>query len=413
MLDDRSIRRSRVAMYLNQLIGSFGSGLASPFLPYYAAALKFNSMEMGELQASSNLFPNLMQYIWGIVSDRMGRRLLFIIMGGFISSLMFILYIFSHTPEMLIAVVIIQSIFGAMVVPAWNALIGDLSTLSKRAAFIGNLSFYSNLSMLFAGVFFMVYAYQFGQSITVYYIPFYLAGILGVISSLIMLYAVEDRKKFIPVKKVRFLKNLKSDRDFSYFLFSQAFYNFSMAISWPLFYITTVDVLRASFFEVGVINLIGLLFTVLFIPIFSKMIDRYGPRNFMIMTRFLFAPVPLVYGIANSIYWIYILNALTGFTTAITNVAFLAYLLDVAPKEDRAKYIGIYNSILGVVTFFGSMIGGVLAQFLQSYYPLVFSLLIVYLISFSGRLTGAVLFLRIKEKRKYPEHMRFNFNLFR
>ncbi|MCI4434226.1 MAG: MFS transporter [Thermoplasmata archaeon] len=413
MLDEKSIRRSRLAMYLNQLIGSFGSGLASPFLPYYAAALKFNSMEMGELQASSNLFPNIMQYLWGIISDRMGRRLIFIILGGFVSSFMFILYIFSHSPELLIAVVIVQSIFGAMVVPAWNALVGDLTSLSKRASFIGNLSFYSNLSMLFAGVFFIIYAYIYGQAISVYYIPFYLAGILGVLSSLIMLYAVEDKRKFVPVRKVNFIKTLRNDRDFSYFLFSQAVYNFSMAISWPLFYITTVDVLKASFFQVGLINLIGILFTVLFIPVFGRMIDRYGPRNFMIITRFLFVPVPLVYGISNSIIWIYLLNALTGFTTAITNVAFLAYLLDVAPREDRGKYIGVYNAILGLVTFFGSLIGGALAQFLEIYYPLVLSLLIVYMISFTGRLSGAILFLRIKEKRKYPEHMRFRLNPFR
>ncbi|MFP3318441.1 MAG: MFS transporter [Thermoplasmata archaeon] len=413
MLDEKSIRRSRLAMYLNQLIGSFGSGLASPFLPYYAAALKFNSMEMGELQASSNLFPNIMQYLWGIISDRMGRRLIFIILGGFVSSFMFILYIFSHSPELLIAVVIVQSIFGAMVVPAWNALVGDLTSLSKRASFIGNLSFYSNLSMLFAGVFFIIYAYIYGQAISVYYIPFYLAGILGVLSSLIMLYAVEDKPKFVPVRKVNFIKTLRNDRDFSYFLFSQAVYNFSMAISWPLFYITTVDVLKASFFQVGLINLIGILFTVLFIPVFGRMIDRDGPRNFMIITRFLFVPVPLVYGISNSIIWIYLLNALTGFTTAITNVAFLAYLLDVAPREDRGKYIGVYNAILGLVTFFGSLIGGALAQFLEIYYPLVLSLLIVYMISFTGRLSGAILFLRIKEKRKYPEHMRFRLNPFR
>ncbi|MEM3305094.1 MAG: MFS transporter, partial [Thermoplasmata archaeon] len=401
MVNESAIKRSRIAMYLNQLVGNFGSGLASPFLLYYAAALKFNSFAMGTLQATSNLFPNLMQYFWGILSDRMGRRLIFIILGGFISSLMFILYIFSHSPILLISVVIVQSIFGAMVVPAWNAFLGELTSLSKRAAFIGNLSFYSNLSMLFAGVFFIFYAYIYGNSISVYYIPFYLAGILGVLSSLIMLYA-EEEKKFVPIKKINFFKKIRQDRDFSYFLFSQAVYNFSMSISWPLFYITTVDVLKASFLEVGIINIIGILFTVIFLPIFGKMTDRFGPRNFMIISRFLFVPVPLVYGLSNSLIWIYILNALTGFTTAITNIAFLAYLLDVAPREDRGKYIGIYNAIIGVVTFVGSILGGAIAQFLQIYYPLVISLLIVYFISFLGRLTGALMFLKIKEKRKYP-----------
>ncbi|MEM2938546.1 MAG: MFS transporter, partial [Thermoplasmata archaeon] len=217
----------------------------------------------------------------------------------------------------------------------------------------------------------------------------------------------EEEKKFVPIKKINFFKKIRQDRDFSYFLFSQAVYNFSMSISWPLFYITTVDVLKASFLEVGIINIIGILFTVIFLPIFGKMTDRFGPRNFMIISRFLFVPVPLVYGLSNSLIWIYILNALTGFTTAITNIAFLAYLLDVAPREDRGKYIGIYNAIIGVVTFVGSILGGAIAQFLQIYYPLVISLLIVYFISFLGRLTGALMFLKIKEKRKYPENMKF------
>ncbi len=41
--------RTLKAMYVNQILGSFSSGLASPFIPYYAAGLNFTPGEMGIL----------------------------------------------------------------------------------------------------------------------------------------------------------------------------------------------------------------------------------------------------------------------------------------------------------------------------------------------------------------------------
>ncbi len=395
--------RTTISMYLNQLIGSFGTGLASPFIPYYAAALSFTSSQMGILQASSNLFPNIFQYLWGKITDMLKKRLFFIIVGGFISSAMYIAFIFVRSPLLVIGIIIIQSIFSAMVVPAWNAMIGHISRTEKRAYLIGNLSFYSNLAMTMAGIFFIIYAYYFKyNSITVYFLPFYFAGIIGVFASLIMLNANDKGDDYRKPEKLSLVDIFQSDQSFRYFLFAQSLYNFFMAISWPLFYITTVDVLKATFFEIGLINIIGLIFTVPFLKIFGKLIDRFGTKNFMLISRFVFVPVPLAYGFAHNLSIIYVITAITGFGTAISNIAFTAYILDSAPVDKRGMYVGVYNSLLGFITFFGSIIGGYAAQFLSYFYGLYYGLLSMYLISFFGRAWGAFMFLRVKERRKYP-----------
>ncbi|MGC8565532.1 MAG: MFS transporter [Thermoplasmata archaeon] len=216
-MDDEKTRTIK-SMYWNQILGSFSSGLASPFVPYFAASIKFNSEEMGALQASQNLFPNVMHYPWGKLSDRLNNRLFFIIFGGVISSLMFIAFIYAKSPLLFISVVIIQSIFGAMVSPAWNALVGDISLPSKRASFIGKLSFYSNLAMLFAGVIFLIYTIIYiTKSVSIYYLPFSVAGILGVVASILMLYAKEE-KKFRSREKNGLFRILRKDKDFSYFI---------------------------------------------------------------------------------------------------------------------------------------------------------------------------------------------------
>ncbi len=401
-------RRTLNAMYANQILGSFSSGLASPFIPYYAAELNFTPVEMGVLQASSNLFPNVMQYPFGTLSDLIQKRIIFIIIGGIVSSLVFILLIGEVDPLFIVLLIIVQSIFSAMVTPAWNALIGDVSSRSKRASFIGSLSFYSNLSMLFAGIFFLIYTmvYQ-TKNVSVYYLPFGMAGILGVLGTLVMLYAQEPAKKNVFKSKNSLIDIIVNDKDFSYFLFAQGFYNFFMSISWPLLFITTVKILKASSFDIAFLNLIGIVFTVPFLKVFGRVTDRFGPKIPMLVSRLMFIPVPLVYAFANSIYDIYLLNALTGISTAFANVSFLAYLLDSSPSVDRGKYIGLYNTVIGFVTFFGSIFGGFLSQFLSVFYGLFMGLLITYMISFAGRFTGAILFFKVKERRKYPEHMVF------
>ncbi len=399
-------KRTLRAMYVNQILGSFSSGLASPFIPYYAADLNFTPGEMGILQASSNLFPNVLQYPFGKLSDIIQKRIIFIIIGGIVSSLVFIFLIGQIDPLFIVLLIIVQAIFSAMVTPAWNALIGDVALTKKRASFIGSLSFYSNFSMLFAGLFFLIYTMVKGtKGVYVYYLPFGIAGVVGVLGTLVMLYAQEPEKKKVIKSKRSLMSIIKNDREFSYFLFAQGFYNFFMSISWPLIFITTVKILKASSFQIAVINLIGLSFTVPFLILFGRITDRYGPKIPMLLSRIMFIPVPLVYAFANSIYDIYLLNVLTGISTAFANISFLAYILDSSPTEDRGKYVGLYNTVIGFVTFFGSIFGGFLAQFLEGFYGLYMALLITYMVSFAGRFTGAVLFIKVKERRKYPQHM--------
>jgi MFS family permease len=54
-----------------------------------------------------------------------------------------------------------------------------------------------------------------------------------------------------------------------------------------------------------------------------------------------------------------------------------AYLLDVAPQEHRGSFTAIFNLILGIVTFFGSLIGGYLSDYMVSLFGLITRLQIV------------------------------------
>jgi len=391
-MNDRDTKRTKLAMYANQLIGSLGSGLASPFIPYYAAYLSFNSEEMGFVQAVSNFFPNAFQYLWGKLSDLIRRRIIFVVIGGIVSYLMFSAFIVTHTFYYFLLALSVQAIFSAMVPPAWNALIGEVSSLNKRGIFIANLSFYSNLASLISLIFFTVYAFKnLNLNIIIFYYSFYTASVLGTISALVMLYATEPQKD----KKSDGNAGSKISKKFFSFVVAVSVYNFFMSLAWPLFYITTVDVVKANVFEVGVINLISVAFTILLLRYFGKLSDKIGSKRFMIMSRIIFAPVPLLYGISTNVYELYVINAVTGIGTAMTNVSFTSYLIENTTLENRGRATGIYSAAIGTVTFFGSILGGFSAQIMEGYLPLVTSLLIVYIVSTMGRSGSVSLFLKL------------------
>ena len=69
------------AIYANQIVGSFGSGVAAPFVSSYAKRLNATGVELGWLQSIQNLFPNVLQIPWSRLSDRLGRKTPFIIVG--------------------------------------------------------------------------------------------------------------------------------------------------------------------------------------------------------------------------------------------------------------------------------------------------------------------------------------------
>ena len=115
------------AIYIRSVVNSLGSGMINPFVgPYAVKELGASSSEMGWLQSVSNISNNVMQFFWGRLSDRLGRRVPFIIFGGLIVAPLWVPLLFLNSASQLVLLIAIQAFLGSMVTPAWIALIGDL-----------------------------------------------------------------------------------------------------------------------------------------------------------------------------------------------------------------------------------------------------------------------------------------------
>ena len=182
-------------------------------------------------------------------------------------------------------------------------------------------------------------------------------------------------------------------------------FNFMMSLIWPLLYLTYIEVLDASLFEIGVMTVISTGAVLFFQTKVGRLLDVIGPMPQIIISRFAFISVPIVYALATEVWHIYVINAALGFASAMANVAFFAYILDVAPEEKKGEYFAVYNTVIGIATFFGSIIGGYMGAFFLSYYGgnWVLGLGAVYAISAFGRAACSLWFMKLKDPVKYPD----------
>ena len=397
-------------LYANQIAGSLGSGMAAASVPVYAMRLGASGIDLGWLQAIQNFFPNALQIPWGKLSDRLGRRTPFIIVGTALAAVAYLMMIASSTALLVILAALFQAIATSAVVPAWSALVGEKVPVTARGKSLGHLGRWAGLAGVAGSVaaIFVVSSAP-AESAPIFHFLFLPAFITGLVAALVILLLRERRSVHKPDTDGAVAPEAEDEAtklDFRFFVKTQVFYNFFMSFIWPIMTLTQVVYLNASNLEVAILSLIGAIATVAVQSQVGKLMDRVGPVNMISASRFMLAIVPLVYGFATSMYQLYVMNLLLGVALAIGNVAFTGYLLDIAPPQRRGEYFANFNTAIGVVTFVGSLMGGYLATFFIGVWGLWFGLLVVYMISFGGRLAGAFWTLNVKERRKYPERMR-------
>ncbi len=405
------------SMYANQAAVNFGKGMADPFVPALAIHLAATPAQLGWLQAFVNLFPTVMQVPWGKLSDFLGRRIPFLMVGGVLSFAMYFLMLGAMNAGQLILMVALQMFIGSMMIPTWSALVGDITTPRNRGAIMGRFFAVSSVASLIATMLAGYIMPESGSAFAIYSIPFFIAGASGIAGSILLLRVKEEKRRVYASPKTIFAFGLRSfifisdlteNLYFRNLVILQSVFNFIMSLIWPLLYLTYIDVLDATLFDIAVMTVISTGAALFFQTKVGRLLDVIGPMPQILISRFAFISVPIVYALATEVWHIYILNAALGFATAMANVAFFAYVLDVAPAEKKGEYFAVYNTLIGIATFIGSVLGGYLAVFFLDFYAqdLVLALGAVYAISAFGRAACALWFFKLEDPVKYPATLR-------
>jgi MFS family permease len=379
---------------------SFGDNLSMPYVPFYLTRLNASLSQMGVFQALQSLLPNLLQLPWGYISDRLGRRVPFIVAGAVLASMTLVFAAFATDVMLLIVIFSLNAIALSIMIPTTSALQGDKIKHGERGKGLSKILNFALVAGILGNIVVLVYFHFYPSTDVDVYKTLFLVGAAFGLASIVFVLPIKDSN--VGRHKLKFLTWSKLSREFRFLVKAQVTYNFFMSFAWPVFYITMAYVLKASNTEIAISTLIGVVATIAFQPLVGKVIDRAGPVGLIIVSRFVFVIVPFAYAFANAMWQIYILNLVLGVGMAIINVAFTAFILDVSTEETKAEYFSYHNLMVGVAGFVGALIGGYLANYLQNIWPLATALLIVYFISGFGRLAAANMYFGLGDSKRYP-----------
>lgn len=383
------------------------------FFQYFAAEIVREGL-LGFLTAIRNLVGALLQGNFGNLSDKKGRKF-FLLIGFFLSFAATTLLIFSYNQAMLIVVAIVHAFSFSIIIPVWNATLGDVTEVKGRTTYIGKLSSVGQsvgvmLMLIVAGMFILV-DLCFNNMITIggwsytitwkiqYGIIFAICAVNLLICALGSLFLRETRRFEVNIKQPKLLTAFKN-KPFRKFIIVNSFFGITMAALWPIYPVIQVKIVDMEFYQLIVVAAI---YAVLFSigNFFGGLVaDRIGRKPVLIFSRIFMFSVSLLYIPAvlyKSWYWVIFTNCVSGLGNGIFIVVMNAYALDMSTEENLGSYSGLTQLSWGIATFVGSFIAGFIAQAISDKYGAIIMVLSTTIAIAIMRIFASIGYFFIKE----------------
>jgi MFS family permease len=411
----------KAIFWLVSVFSSTGQFFFGNFLSAFAVDAQIRNSLVGFITSIRNLLSSVLQGTIGFLSDKIGRKFL-MLLGIFMNFLVTLPLLFTNNTWAIIVVAIVQAFSLSIFMPAWNAVLGDVTKPEFRATFIGRIAAIGRLisvsfSLIIAIVFYLADEVYNGRVIlgwTVnipvqiqYAIVFGIAAFNSLICSIFILTMKETRTEDIEAKRPQMRVAFK-DRKFMIFVLFYGLFGLSMSFMWPLNPIMQVDILSMEVYQIAIISSVFILIMSVVQILSGKLGDKIGRRPIFIVGAFIlvFYPVSCIPSlITGNWIWQILSNAIAGLGTGTFFVALTALTLDLAPNDLMGAYSGIREMFFGIATFIGSLSAGFILDALETKYvdlkyPAIYMCIGISVL----RLFAAIGFLFVAES--YPKEKR-------
>ncbi|MGA8664759.1 MAG: MFS transporter [Thermoplasmata archaeon] len=348
------VRRELVSLSLYALLASNRGGLFIVFLPLYLVEVKGATLPIALVILSLAYVPaSLIGPLVGRLSDRMGRRRPFLLLGEAAAFPLFLLIIFAPGWELAGTLFIAAELALAIGGPAYTAYVADVTLSHERGEGYGLLNATSNGGAVIGFVLAGIITFEFGLQAL---FPFVVAVMIGTLS--VVVFLVPDIQ-VPPTVKRRPLRDMGPVATFSFAVSIRAIGSGAVAG----FYGYLAASLGANDIEVSVVAIAGLLTaTVVSVPI-GRWIDRRGEiQGIWYGTALSLAS----YGIfAFSTEWV---ETVPGQAVRNAGLSFVgpgmqAWVARAAPEGHRAEYLGMFALINSTLWSLGPLVGAVAIQY--------------------------------------------------
>lgn len=354
---------------------AIGLGLAwnmnSTVVPLLVAITTKSSFLLGILVAMASVTGIFAPYISGILSDRVGKRKPFVLVGSLAGAVfLFLLGYSSFYFEMFI--------FAFLFYLSMNFYQGAYYAWVPEAVGKEDVGLATGFRTAF---YFIGGIIVFGIGVVLFNVnpalPLVVSGIVVIVTNLITVATVkEDSARLVKsTSKLSFdfIKNKSAMKVFMTAFFLYLSYGFIMPY-WIKYYekmngFTSNEISTAL---IGM-TLMGLIFSIFI----GKLCDKYNKRLILFISCAVWLVGFIVGAFVMNISMLWAFTLIFGLACAIFSVVFYALIPAVAPKDRLGEYMGINNVFLCVPQIIGNLVGG---ELIANEPFLIFPLCIVFII---------------------------------
>lgn len=390
---------NRAVIALRSFIIAVGASTAASFVGVYGVFLGATAADMGWLQSTSNAITNGGQILWGRISDKLGRRSPFLIVGSGLLAVLWATMGYVHTPLELVAVYSAISMMAAMITVNWFSLIAESTVPETRGHY---LSVINNLASVGTIVALFIMSIIFRGNVSRDILISFFGASASYILSTVILTRVREKKPEIRIRNSlsHNLRHIKENPFFYRYFIATNVQGIFWSFAWPAFPITIVTMMHFKLSQVAILTAASLLATLGTQFLLGRIVDQVYRPSIIFASRLLLSLIPLQYALFSTYGEFIAMELYSGVVGAMQNVVMNSYLLDIVPQNNKAEYISILNGFNGLMYFTGALAGGYILQFLIGVYGIATGLLIFYVISTVGRFCASFLFARLREIEK-------------
>jgi MFS family permease len=366
----RGITKNVVVISLVSFFNDIASEMIYPIVPIFlTTVLGAPVTVVGLIEGIAESTASILRVFSGWFSDKFKRRKPFMIAGYVLSSLSKLIMAISVHWSMIMGGRFLDRFGKGVRTSARDALLAEGCDASCRGRVFGFHRTIDTMGALVGPLIALVLLQMFSQNLRSIFFLALIPAFIGVI--LLVVFVKDIRRKEVSLNAAPMrLRDMKLGKEFKIFLLVSAI--FAVGNSSDAFLILRAQDLGFSLgLTIVVYTVFNAAYAVSSFPA-GILSDRIGQKKVLLYGFCLFAIIYFLFGIVTKPVLLWVLFPLYGIYMALTEGIGKAYISHLVDKDHIGATYGIYQTLIGVMTFFSSLIAGFLWKYINPRAPFIF-----------------------------------------
>jgi len=375
-------------LYVGFAFDAFTWSLIWAFMPIHVFTKGASLILIGVVCSIPSLVSMVTSPFWGHLSDKIGRRKPFIILGLFTSGLLSLLYAILQNPFHFLIATVLITIFNTASIPTGYAFLSE--RVEMKGEGVGKYEAYMSIGWFAGSLVGGFGAETIGLSF-VFFVGFILS-LMGTFTILMYLKetTIERSYEVERIEKVTFWQILVRTQILVLVLIV-FFISFGNSVFSTYFSIYFIEDVKGSYILLGVSNAVATLTGIAASLLLGKIADRLGRKLVILYSAFGYSIFFLILSQIQNPYVVAVLWTVPLY--AGVYVGSVVITSDLTSEKERGRGMSIINSSMNLGRSFGAVLGGATGEILG----LIKNLYIASLLNLIG---GIISLLKLKETLK-------------